>query len=172
MSVISLEQVLGPKTRTSCNSLSLFHEIIRIFSRLDGNFETRWIDKCQISGERKWVVYALICHQWSCRSDGNVIIFRAALVFLCSNAPNEAPICWLEIHSWGRLVMQCEEACSVPLLTNKPCQPSPLNSSTFNYAILRNKVQSQFTNNSFPPKGGGGRKKREKKEGKKTHKIY
>lgn len=33
---------------------------------------------------------------------------------------------------------------------NKPCQPSPLNSS--NSEIFRNKVPSQFTNNTFPPK--------------------
>lgn len=47
---LSLEQVLGPKTRTSCNSRSLFHEIIRILGRLDRDFEIHWIDKCQISG--------------------------------------------------------------------------------------------------------------------------
>lgn len=56
-------------------------------------------------------------------------------------------------------MMQCKEACSVPLLTHKPCQPSPLNSSIFNYVIFRNKVQSQFTNNLFLPK-----KERKKKD--------
>lgn len=152
MGVLSLEQVLGPKTRTSYNSISFFPLLIRIWGSFDENVEIRWIDKCQLSGESNWVVSTLICHQWSCRSDGNVIIFSAVLVFLCSNAPNEAPICWLEIHSWGRLMMQCKEACSVPLLASKPCQTSPLNSSIFSYMIVRNKVQSQFTNNLFPPK--------------------
>lgn len=64
--------------------------------------------------------------------------------------------------------MRCKEACSVPLLTDKPCQPSPLNSPVFNYAIFRNKVQSQFTNNLYPPKrkrGSNQQLKKKKKKG-------
>lgn len=88
-----------------------------------------------------WLVFSGAVDQMAARW-----IF-SELVSLCSSTPNEVPICWLEIHSWGRLVMQCEEACSVPLLTDEPCQPAPLNSSIFNYEIFGNKVQSQFTNN-------------------------
>lgn len=126
--------------------------IVRTLDSFDEKVEIHWTDECQISGKgTEWF------QRWSVisGSDGNVLVASAAPASLCSNAPKEVPICWLEIHSRGRLMMQCKEACLfLCSLTDKPSQPSPLHGSICNYVISGNKVQSQFMKNLFPPLRG------------------
>lgn len=82
--------------------------IIRMWDSFAEKVEIHWTDECQVSGKgTEWF------QRWSVisGSDGDVLAARTAPASLCSNAPKEVPICWLEIHSRGRLMMQCKQAC-------------------------------------------------------------
>lgn len=85
------------------------------------------------------VAHMLIFYCWNYRSDGGLVIFSIALVQLNTDTENEALICWLENHSWGRLMKQCKEACSVPSLwiNNTNHHPSLVIYSTPEYLKIQ-----------------------------------